>query len=285
MSADPIPIDTSMRARSLIPASVSCVKGCVVHGPWPAAFANHVRVLINPANESLSGPQRASFPRGGPLPPPPSAFSWFRDESAETGWDLLYPQQSVDGVVHLQGGEELKAALIAAAPSIGVRTNGDLLRCQIGDAVLTAHADGRTQRADSAMPFDAIVHTVAPFYPKGAERNDPDALAKWRSSLLRCYESSFAAAIGFAQDAARRDNQSVARLAIATPVLGSGARGAPLECASRVLAQAAVQHFRATEPASDGVPVSLRVVTHPNASGRTEVSIVEAALEEAASGK
>ena len=270
-----------MRARSLIPASVSCVKGCVVHGPWPAAFANHVRVLINPANESLSGPQRASFPRGGPLPPPPSAFSWFRDESAETGWDLLYPQQSVDGVVHLQGGEELKAALIAAAPSIGVRPN-DLLRCRIGDAVLTVHADGRTQRADSAMPFDAIVHTVAPFYPKCAERNDPDALAKWRSSLLRCYESSFAAAIGFARRGTSR--QPVCRRA---GHRNSRAGTAPVEL--RLNAP------RASWPrqlCSTSAPMNLcRTECQPPCGdpserfGRTEVSIVEAALEEAASGK
>ena len=52
-----------------IPA-VSCVSGCIVSGRWPASYADHIKVLINPANNSLSGPQRGSFPRGGPVPPP-----------------------------------------------------------------------------------------------------------------------------------------------------------------------------------------------------------------------
>ena len=100
---------------------VTCVSSCIVSSPWPEAFARHVRVLINPANDALIGPQRSSFPRGGPVPPPPTA-AYSSDYSAAAapatttglGWrlfgriwadfgteqrqpvmdDLLYPDQA-----------------------------------------------------------------------------------------------------------------------------------------------------------------------------------------------
>ena len=91
---------------------VSCVSSCIVSSPWPEAFARHVRVLINPANDALSGPLRSSFPRGGPVPVPPppegaatTGLGWhlfgriWRDFSTEQKHavmdDLLYPEQAV----------------------------------------------------------------------------------------------------------------------------------------------------------------------------------------------
>lgn len=252
-----------------------------------------MRQLLNPANESLSGPLRASFPRGGPLPPPPSPSSWlfgFEEDEEPRGRDLLYPAQAVDGVVHLQGGMELKMALFAAAPVLETRPNGEQVRCRVGDAVVTSVSEEPASEGHSQLPFDAIVHTVAPFWPRGKQQNDPVARADWESMLLRCYWSSFAAAVDFARATASHD-EGIVHLAIATPVLGSGARGAPLESAARVLSQAAVQYFGSNASSCTEavrVDTSLRVITHPSGLGNKDVAIVEAALlsacEQSASG-
>ena len=286
--------------------AVTCAKGCVVHGPWPVALANHVRVLVNPANPSLSGPQRPSFPRGGPLPPPPppppegvtavlrgwagGLQSWLHADEADTNAnfhdELLYPAQAVDGLVHLEGGSELRAALAAAAPVLETLPNGEHVRCRVGGAVLTS-VDGRDGdgRGYSGLPFDAIVHTVPPFWPKpGAD--SAAAQAEWASMLRRCYESSFATAAGYAREAERSSGAPVS-LAIATPVLGSGARGAPFAPAARILAEVAAQHFGSrSAPAhadEEHLPTALRVVVHPAGLGDEDVAVVEAALAQAAS--
>ena len=143
-------------------SSITVASGCVVSGHWPSALQNHIRVLINPANNSLMGPQRGSFPRGGPVPPPhPTRLSarlrayWSRsreDESLDA--DLLYAAQCCDGLVHLQGAAELRAAL-ALAPILEHRECGEHVRCRVGEAVLTAGDF-------NGLPFDAIVHTVPP---------------------------------------------------------------------------------------------------------------------------
>ena len=54
----------------------SARKGAAFAPPRPAAdsaFAEACRALLNPANPSLAGTARPYFPRGGPLPPPPTA--------------------------------------------------------------------------------------------------------------------------------------------------------------------------------------------------------------------
>ena len=97
---------------------VTCASSCIVSAPWPEALGRHIRVLINPANLSLSGPLRGSFPRGGPVPPPEavnytgeasrgltarlgaSLRSWWgSDGLPPADADLLYPVQCVDGLV------------------------------------------------------------------------------------------------------------------------------------------------------------------------------------------
>lgn len=258
--------------------SVSCAKGCVVHGPWPTALQHHVRVLINPANDSLSGPQRPAFPRGGPVPPPASPGLALMDAANH---DLLYPAQAVDGLVHLQGGAALREALIQAAPVIEERPNGEHMRCRVGEAVLTSGVNGVGSDGESGLPYDAIVHTVPPFWPRGDEARDPVARVKWAGAILSCYDAAFAAAIAFAAET-RPD----AGLAIATPVLGTGARGAPFAPAARALADAAVRRFGGRSGSSTGssacgaMETSLRVVVH-SASLSGEMETIEAALEAA----
>ena len=203
-----------------------------------------------------------------PPPPPPGA-----DAQSICGWDLLYPAQAVDGLVHLQGGEELRTALRCAAPVLETRDSGEHLRCRVGEAVLTSGVDGTGSSGPSGLPFDAIVHTVPPFWPRGTDASDPTARMEWSKALLSCYRSSFRLAAEFASDVDR--SGTAAGLAIATPVLGSGARGAPFAHAARVLAEAAAQ-------ALVDMPTSLRVVVHSSSLGRSDVAVVEAELAAAA---
>ena len=78
--------------------------GCVVTNPWEGIVTvpNALRVLINPANESLLGTARPYFPRGGPLPPraPPGLTTSSRWGGMDAGPGMLYPAQAVDGLVH-----------------------------------------------------------------------------------------------------------------------------------------------------------------------------------------
>ena len=242
--------------------SVSCLKGCIVSKPWSDLSSSNqfLRVLINPANNSLTGPQRKAFPRGGPVPPPGEEVKSFAYD------DLLYPEQTVDGQVHLQGAAALRAEL-AATRIIQERESGEHIRCLVGDAVLTS---------GTSLPFDAIVHTVPPFFPRG---NSGDAAvqasrAEWARLMKNCYMASFKMAIDFASS---RD-QPASGLAIATPVLGSGARGAPFASAARVLAEAAVEQF-GNDASADST--SLRIFVHQASLG-SDLNEVEEALTAAA---
>ena len=250
-----------LHPRQMRLPTLSCVKGCVVHAPWPDGLVRHVRVLINPANDSLTGPQRPVFPRGGPVPLPTSDVIKEAGDSSE----FLYPAQAVDGLVHLQGGAAMRAALFAAAPILETREGGDHLRCRPGEAVLTTGEDGTASDGHSGLPFDAIVHTVPPFWPR-----DPSARDEWASTLFSCYTASFQAAKEFAS---QMDPDMEMPLAIACPVLGTGARGAPFAPATSVLARAAAQHLQGTSHET-----SLRVVVN-SASRLSEIHAVQRALD------
>lgn len=272
---------------------ITCVSSCIVTAPWPEAFSRHICVLINPANTALSGPLRGSFPRGGPVPPPGSVSSstsetsrsltarlstslrswWGSDGTPPPDADLLYPAQAVDGLVHAEGLGKLKAAL-AAHPILERRDEtGEHIRCHVGDAVLTA---GRF----NALPFDAIVHTVPPFWPRRAAGTQSEATAQWAADLRSCYDASFRLAIEFAASCDR--SSSAEGLAIATPILGSGARGAPFAPAVRVLAEAAAQAFSETRDttAQRAGSLSLRVVLDPGSLG-SQQAVAEAAMSDA----
>ena len=164
-------------------------------------------VLINAANESLAGAQLPYFPRGGPCPPPlpeglgNNANSW---GALETGPGFVFREQAVDGVVTSLGGKALRDLCARARPhGFGA-----------GSAVATA-APG--------LPFETVVHAVAPFWESPS----------WRADLLRAYQKAFALA-------AARD--------VATPLLGAGARGAPVADAAAAAAEAVAAAASASRP-------------------------------------
>lgn len=145
----------------------------------------------------------------------------------DAGSGMLYPAQVVDGLVHQHGGSALRDALRSAAPILEERPNGDHLRCRIGDAVLTA--------APQTLPFDVIAHTPPPFYHLQENKHAAAKLCvanRWESQLVSCYVSG----VRVAAEAAEQAGKST--LALATPLLGAGARGAPTQQAARLLVRA-----------------------------------------------
>ncbi|KAF0685067.1 Aste57867_22995 [Aphanomyces stellatus] len=175
-----------------------CFTKDVVNHPPPAT------VLINPCNERLSGTHAFSyFPRGGPVPPtsPPGmerqSVNW---GGMDAGENMLYPAQTVDGLVGIAGGPAQSAQLAAIS------------KCPTGHAVSTA-ATGTLARH-----FERIVHTATPFY----------ASPKWELQLRACYMHS----LSIATKAAKSETT------IATPILGAGCKGIPVEDAVGAAADA-----------------------------------------------
>ena len=67
------------------------------------------------------------------------------------------------------------------------------------------------------MPFDTIAHTTPPFYSSEA----------WSLELTSCYHTALTAI-----DTLRPQHEPNTHLRIASPLLGAGARGAPLDQAA-----------------------------------------------------
>ena len=187
----------------------------------------YISALINPANRSLSGTALPYFPRGGPVPrPPPPGLSnslqgW---GGMEAGPNMLYPSQVCDGVVHSLGGPKLANLLdsvsnrfVTTAPETSKNYKyGENPRskelCPLGSAVVTPTA-GIGQLPSTGFQF--IAHTAPPIFPA----TETNLVHEWKSLMANCYMSSLVAL---------RDNCKVLsatpRLAVASPILGSGAR-------------------------------------------------------------
>ena len=210
---------------------------CVVTGPWvlspPPKAA--LRALINPANRLLVGTALPYFPRGGPLPasPPPGLAVSSGWGGMDAGWSMLYPAQAVDGVTHLHAGTKLRAALTA----LKINARGE--RCAIGCAVLSP--------SFQLKHFDAIAHTPTPFWPSSSNSSSADS---WRQQLIDCYISSALAIIFNASPGSVHSSctkalptsfRPPADICIATPLLGSGAAGAPFDAAAQCAAEAVLR--------------------------------------------
>ena len=147
----------------------------------------------------------------------------------EAGDSMLYPMQAVDGLTHLHAGPALGAALLAT------KTNGGGQRCAVGHTVVTL--------SFGLKSFDIIAHTPTPFWHAAEEKLKHD---RWRRELINCYLSSAfaiasAAPIGVECAAVSNfpDSSHAGRVIyIATPLLGAGAGGAPLEAAAACAAEA-----------------------------------------------
>jgi len=234
----------------------------VVTSP-PGGFCN---VLVNPGNEKLVGTRLPYFPRGGPVPedpvdtrarterdwlPPGFVTQW---GGMEVGAKLVYPIQTVDGMVSMLGGWGLRRACQA----LPEQAPGGI-RCPVGEAVVTP-ATGRLGEY-----FRHIVHTVPPFYDAG---DDGLPSPGWTAALERCWERSL-------DLAARQPVPSGEEPSIAAPLLGAGARGAPPEHAVALAARAVIAWLQSTR---DTHGAELRLVVQRESEAEALNNALEAAL-------
>jgi O-acetyl-ADP-ribose deacetylase (regulator of RNase III) len=85
--------------------------------------------------------------------------------------------------------------------------------------------------------YTHIVHTVAPFWERVASDGGQRGSQLWENGLRNCYHASLSLA-----------SEQAEHTSVALPLLGAGARGAPLPAACRVAAEAVVQWSAALPP-------------------------------------
>lgn len=142
---------------------------------------------------------------------------------------MLYPTQCCDGVLHSLAGPQLQL-LLRSAPVTHSHTapaytwGEDLTAqelCPIGSAVVTP--TGGTALARTG--YSAVAHTPPPLYPALREPGEGGQLREeWRECLASCYTTAIAALVAWHTG----EGPGAGGLCIATPLLGCGARGAPV---------------------------------------------------------
>ena len=125
---------------------------------------------------------------------------------------MLYPVSVIDGLVHQLGGLRLQAEC-----SLKWKVD-EMSKCPVGHAVMTS--PGGSKLRDE---YDAIIHTVPPFYAHYSD--DPV------EALRQCYQNAFALAFSSNTPSKR----------IASPLLGAGCRGFPVDAAINVAASESVR--------------------------------------------
>ena len=215
-------------------------------------------MLINPCNPELTGVSKFPyFPRGGPVPKE-SPTTMHKDwqplgfVSAWGGMDvgsgMLYSVSVVDGMVHQLGGWKLEAECTWK------RMTSSEKACPIGSAVQTTAGDDRLKEQ-----YDVIIHTSPPFFQHDA---DPEL------QLQKCYESAVGLAFAGAPD--------TEPVRVATPLLGSGARGFPFEVAMEVASEACVKWCRdGTDTSSDAVSDDKTIAEQTIVFGLLEKDLAE----------
>eukprot|EP01063_Lacrimia_lanifica_P008566 TRINITY_DN15646_c0_g1_i1.p1 TRINITY_DN15646_c0_g1~~TRINITY_DN15646_c0_g1_i1.p1 ORF type:complete len:244 (+),score=2.11 TRINITY_DN15646_c0_g1_i1:402-1133(+) len=182
------------------------------------------RCLLNPANRSLAGTALPYVRRGGPLPAAAvgQRFESSRWGGMDAGEGNVYPVQSVDGQVHLKGGNALRARLDAHPTPL-----------EYGDVVPTEAAGGLWDAG-----YTSILHAAVPFY---AETADGLPCPSVVAALQRCYLH----AVALASEGVGPDGDVM----LSIPLIGAGTCGFPervaAAAAARALSGAALQdHLR-----------------------------------------
>ena len=151
-------------------------------------------ILINPANPYLSGPYTLPyFPRGGPRPAeiirarknnnarPIVGCASSRWGGMDVGSGMVFPAQTIDGMVHRFGGETLRTECLSIIPpppppplwlanyinnnnntinELSVMSKDETRKlCPEGMAIKTSAGGPNLQ-----LHYDAIIHTTPPFY-------------------------------------------------------------------------------------------------------------------------
>ena len=203
---------------------------CIVTNFGKSKEPGYTTHLINPSNPTLLGVRNFPyFPKGGPVPEKLPEKDEHHIMGYVTKWGgvdlkegMLFPFNTVDGLVHQYGGWKL-ALHCYMLPRIN--SNGD--KCPVGKSVMTPSGGQELQRE-----YDAIAHTVPPFYDYHS--TDPNvALAGCYRDALRVCEENV--------DRSDSDCINQKTLRIACPLLGAGGRGFPIENAIVVAAEESVR--------------------------------------------
>jgi O-acetyl-ADP-ribose deacetylase (regulator of RNase III) len=199
-------------------------------------------ILVNPCNAGLTGCRNFPyFPRGGPVPQESVSSAVHRDwqplgyvsqwGGMNVGDGMMYAVSVVDGLVHQMGGWKLQAELEWIRV---LRTARHQAACPIGSTVATSAGNDTL-----AMNYDAIIHTTPPFYKHDA--NPEVRLSQCYSSILeQAFEKApkrTALSTFFSTDSSGMATATK----VAVPLLGSGARGFPVDVACQIAAQALQQ--------------------------------------------
>ena len=151
---------------------------------------------------------------------------------------MLYPTQCCDGVLHSLAGPQLQLQLSSAPVTLSTTapayTWGEDLAaqelCPVGSAVVTP--TGGTALAKTG--YSAVAHTPPPLYPALREPEEEDQLREqWRECLASCYTTAISALVAWHTGG----GSGAGGLCIASPLLGCGARGAPVEEGAEAAAQ------------------------------------------------
>jgi O-acetyl-ADP-ribose deacetylase (regulator of RNase III) len=191
-------------------------------------------VLINPANPQLTGTSQFSyFPRGGPVPKKVPQISAHHIMPYVSQWGgievehgMMFDTSAVDGMVHLYGGWGLQTELLWKRLQTRLFRRDDET-CPVSEAVMTSAGKERL-----ALTYDHVIHTAPPFYRHNTDKVNPE------DALQQCYASSL-------RLAKNHDR-------IATPVLGAGCRGFPMDVAFDIAAESSVAWCRGRD-GSNGI--------------------------------
>jgi O-acetyl-ADP-ribose deacetylase (regulator of RNase III) len=144
---------------------------------------------------------------------------------------MLFPLNVVDGLVHELGGLQLAFHCLLLPKKKSQQEAGGDDRCPVGCAVSTPPGGTRL-----AAEYNRIVHTVPPFY----EHYDGDP----NEALSNCYRNALTLC-----EQSLRDGYSSLR--IASPLLGAGGRGFPLQEAVAIAAKESLRWRDATHEDTD----------------------------------
>jgi O-acetyl-ADP-ribose deacetylase (regulator of RNase III) len=223
---------------------------------------HHADILLNPANPQLSGVSKFPyFPIGGPQPPP--GFEINKDThpimgyvsqwgGMEVGLGMMFASNVVDGLVHQLGGKELQRQLqqilLRRQRQWGVTT-----QLAEGEAVVTTTENVGKLKETTGYQF--IIHAVPPFYRHENNTSiDDESVVSTEEVLAETYRNALRAAADLAPSllllqgasASDKDDDDDFRIRIATPLLGAGCRGFPVDIAIDTAAKTLIQSSTTT---------------------------------------
>jgi O-acetyl-ADP-ribose deacetylase (regulator of RNase III) len=239
---------------------------CVVHN-----MKHHADILLNPANPQLSGVSKFPyFPIGGPQPPP--GFEINKDThpimgyvsqwgGMEVGNGMMFASNVVDGLVHQLGGKELQRQL----QQIILRQRGVTTQLAEGEAVVTTTESVGTLQETTGYRF--IIHAVPPFYKHENNTSIDESTTTTTTTevLAETYRNALRAAADLApslqlllQGASTSENDDDDfRIRIATPLLGAGCRGFPVDIAIETAAKTLMQSSTSSTTTTFNTPMTL----------------------------